>query len=92
MLDEIARRAQEQYGWVRIHVQKDVGATLDERLVDAAREAHALLEQTADERTRKMRIEELSLKGLCPSSARLRYVRPSAGPTPGCQPPSRRSS
>lgn len=66
MLDEIARRAQEQYGWVRIHVQKDAGATLDERLIDATREAHALLEQTTDERTRKLRIEELSLKGRLP--------------------------
>lgn len=66
MLDEIARRAQEQYGWVRIHVQKDAGATLDERLIDATREAHVLLEQSADERTRKMRMEELSLKGRLP--------------------------
>jgi hypothetical protein len=25
MLDEIARCAQERYGWVRVHVQKDAG-------------------------------------------------------------------
>lgn len=66
MLDEIARRAQEHYGWVRIHVQKDAGATLDERLIDATREAHALLEHSADEPTRTMRMEELSLKGRLP--------------------------
>ncbi len=66
MLDEIARRAQEQYGWVRIHVQKDAGTTLDERLIDATAEAYALLEQSTDEPTRKMRMQELSVKGSLP--------------------------
>ena len=66
MLDEIARRAQERYGWVRVHVQKDAGATLDERLIVAVHDAHALLEQSADERTRTMRMEELSVKGSLP--------------------------
>jgi hypothetical protein len=66
MLDEVARRAQEQHGWVRIHVQKDDGSTLDERLIVETRNAHALLEQTSDQRTRSMRIEELSVKGGLP--------------------------
>jgi hypothetical protein len=66
MLDEVARRAQEQYGWVRIHVQKDAGSTLDERLIVETQNAHALLEQSSDERTRRMRMEELSLKGGLP--------------------------
>lgn len=92
MLDEIARRAQEQYGWVRIHVQKDAGATLDERLIDAAREAYALLEQSTDERTRKMRVEELSLKGRLPFVGGSSWVRPSVGPIPSRQPSTRRSS
>jgi hypothetical protein len=66
MLDEVARRAQEQHGWVRIHVQKDDGSTLDERLIVETRNAHALLEQSSDERTRRMRMEELSVKGGLP--------------------------
>jgi hypothetical protein len=66
MLDEVARRAQEQHGWVRIHVQKDDGSTLDERLIVETRSAHALLEQSSDERTRRMRMEELSVKGGLP--------------------------
>jgi hypothetical protein len=66
MLDEVARRAQEQHGWVRIHVQKDDGSTLDERLIVETRNAHALLEQYSDQRTRRMRIEELSVKGGLP--------------------------
>jgi hypothetical protein len=66
MLDEVARRAQEQHGWVRIHVQKDEASTLDERLIIETQNAHALLEQSSDERTRKMRMEELSLKGGLP--------------------------
>jgi hypothetical protein len=44
MLDEVARRAQEQYGWVRIHVQKDAGSSLDERLIVETSNAHTLLE------------------------------------------------
>jgi hypothetical protein len=51
---------------VRVHVQKDAGATLDERLIVAVHDAHALLEQSADERTRTMRMEELSVKGSLP--------------------------
>jgi hypothetical protein len=66
MLDEIARRAQEQYGWVRVHVQKDAGATLDARLLDATSDAHALLEQNSDGRARKLQLEELSVKGSLP--------------------------
>lgn len=66
MLDEVARRAQEQHGWVRIHVQKDDGSTLDERLIVETRNAHALLEQSSDERIRRMRMEELSVKGGLP--------------------------
>ena len=66
MLDEVARRAQEQHGWVRIHVQKDDGSTLDERLIVETRNAHALLEQYSDQRTRRMRIEELWVKGGLP--------------------------
>ena len=66
MLDEVARRAQEQHGWVRIHVQKDDGSTLDERLIVETRNAHALLEQSSDERTRRLRLEELSLTGGLP--------------------------
>ena len=66
MLDEIARRAQEQYGWVRIHVQKDAGTTLDARLLDATAEAQAVLEQSSEEPARKMRMQELSLKGSLP--------------------------